>query len=154
MASVDIDPGQAARRDWMSLLAKAERSALEAAWTGLADKPDWQWLRKPETGLVMVRGRAGGTGAAFNLGEMTVTRCALRTDAGHSGHAYVAGRDREHARLAALFDALLQDEARRSALTEAVLTPIAEAHAAGRRQRDAETAATKVEFFTMVRGED
>ena len=68
-------------------------------------------LRGPEAGLVMVRGRAGGGGAPFNLGEMTATRCTVRTEAGFVGHAYVAGRNERQAELAALADALLQDPA-------------------------------------------
>ena len=67
-------------------------------------------IRPPETGLVMLRGRMGGTGGAFNLGEATVTRCAVRTAKGHEGHAYVMGRNHGHAKIAAVCDALLQDE--------------------------------------------
>ena len=144
----------APRRDWMALLARAAPADLEAAWAAEPEKPDWQWLRKPETGLVMVRGRAGGTGQAFNLGEMTVTRCVLVTGPGHSGHAYVAGRDRRHAELAALFDALLQDDPRQARLRRTVLTPLRRKQDAAAGERAALAAETRVDFFTMVRGED
>ena len=100
----------------------------------------------------MVRGRTGGTGAPFNMGEMTVTRCALRLETGEVGHAYVQGRDKAHAERAALVDALMQGP-RAAELREAVLAPLAEAEAAARRGRAARAAATKVDFFTMVRGE-
>ncbi len=93
----------------MGVLARAARDELEAAWETLEPRPAYDRLRPPETGMVMTRGRAGGTGRRFNLGEMTVTRCALRLDSGEMGIAYVAGRDRRHAELAALFDALMQD---------------------------------------------
>jgi len=108
-------------------------------------------LRRPETGLVLVRGRAGGRGQQFNFGEMTVTRCAVQLDSGIVGHAYVGGRDRRHAELAALVDALLQDTVHAPALLAGVIEPLA-AEAAARRLRKArEAAATKVEFFTVAR---
>ena len=138
----------------MGLLAKAALEDLESAWSALDEKPSWRWLRKPETGLVMLRGRAGGTGQAFNLGEMSVTRCVLVTEAGHTGHAYVAGSDSRHAELAALFDALLQDEARQSTLDEALLTPLKRKRQEAEHGRAEAVASSKVEFFTMVRGED
>lgn len=138
----------------MAVLAKAAPEDLEAAWSGVAAKPDWRWLRKPETGLVMVRGRAGGSGQPFNLGEITVTRCVLVTGDGHTGHAYVAGRDHRHSELAALFDALLQDDAQHDGLCAAVLDPLQDKQARQAACRATEAAATKVDFFTMVRGED
>ncbi|MDR9485134.1 MULTISPECIES: phosphonate C-P lyase system protein PhnG [Sediminimonas] len=143
-----------ARKTWMSLLAKAPPKALGQLWddTGLA--PDFTWLRAPEIGSTMVQGRMGGTGAPFNLGEMTVTRCALRlTDGGTVGHAYVQGRDKTHARIAALIDALMQT-ALADRLQAEVLDPLATAMDERRRTRAAKAAATKVDFFTMVRGED
>ena len=147
------------RGAWMSVLAKSDPEDLARAWKDLAEKPKWRWLRRPETGLVMVRGRAGGTGSAFNLGEMTVTRCAIVTEdgdggRGFTGQGYLAGRDRRHAELAAIFDALLQDAGRRPALEEQILKPLAERLAVRRREASAKSAATKVDFFTLVRGED
>lgn len=142
------------RQYWMGVLAKAPTGALQAAWDGLADKPGYRLLRAAETGMVMVRGRAGGDGDRFNLGEMTVTRCAVQVEGGATGYGYVAGRERRRAELAALFDALLQDEARRPALEAAVVAPLAETQAAARRAAAVKAASTRVEFFTMVRGED
>jgi alpha-D-ribose 1-methylphosphonate 5-triphosphate synthase subunit PhnG len=65
------------RPDWMALLARAPIPVLEAALVPHSVASP-RWLRAPETGLMMVQGRAGGTGERFNLGEVTVTRCALR----------------------------------------------------------------------------
>lgn len=138
------------RRAWMGLLARARPERLAEL---LGDMPAHALVRPPETGAVMVRGRAGGRGAAFNLGEVTVTRCTVRLESGAVGHAHVQGRDKPHATRAAIVDALMQgDEA--AATRARVLAPLtdeAEARAALRR---AKAAATKVEFFTMVRGED
>lgn len=139
------------RRAWMGLLARAEPARL-AALLG-ADLPEHVVLRAPEIGAVMVRGRVGGAGDAFNLGEMTVTRCSLRLASGVVGHAYVQGRDRDHARQAALVDALMQT-GRAAEIEARVLAPLAAEETARRSARAARAAATKVEFFTMVRGED
>ena len=142
------------RRDWMGLLARAPADRLADRLAALMpDEPQAAYLRPPEIGTVMVRGRIGATGAAFNLGEMTVTRCSLRLATGEVGHAHVQGRSRDHARRAALIDALMQTP-RASEVQARILTPLAEAEAAARSLRAAKAAATKVEFFTMVRGED
>lgn len=148
------DDANTGRRHWISVLAKAERAELESAWARLSPHPAYRLLRQPETGLVMVRGRIGGTGDGFNLGEMTMTRCAVRMDQGAAsttGFSFVAGRDHRHAELAAVFDALLQDPERGNELRRVLIEPLAETQQARRRRRAAETAATRVEFFTMVR---
>ncbi len=139
------------RKDWMGLLARAPEALLEQLWASVGIEVAHAWLRPPEAGAVMVRGRAGGTGAPFNLGEMTVTRCALRLGGGQVGHAYVAGRSHEKARIAALCDALMQDDDRAAAVRDAVLGPLAEAAAEAREALAAKAAATRVEFFTLAR---
>jgi alpha-D-ribose 1-methylphosphonate 5-triphosphate synthase subunit PhnG len=144
------DASPLARKTWMATLSKADPARLAALMPHL---PPHAILRQPEIGAVMVRGRVGGTGAAFNLGEMTVTRCVLRLATGETGHAYVQGRSKSKARQAALVDALMQGP-RAAAVRAAVLDPLAEALAEAARTRAAKAAATKVEFFTMVRGDD
>ena len=142
-----------ARQRWMSVLAKAPADRLAALWSDLGDSPDWSYLRRPETGMVMLRGRAGGSGQRFNLGEMTMTRCSVRLPDGRVGHGYVAGRRQDHATTAALVDALMQDEAARPALEAAIIEPLTLEADAKRDIAARKTAATKVDFFTMVRGE-
>src|ERR1700759_4703022 len=112
-----------ARRRWMSILARADTQELGTLLRA-ADPPDYTVLRGPETGLVMVRGRAGGGGAPFNLGEMTVTRCTLRTETGFIGHAYIAGREQRRSELAALADALLQDQNMAADIETRVIAPL------------------------------
>lgn len=141
---------QIARQARMGLLARACPARLAAL---LSDPPASEWLRKPEVGSVMVRGRTGAVGAPFNLGEMSVTRCSLQLADGRVGHAYVQGRDKDHATRAALVDALMQG-AEAAQIDAAVLAPLAAEEAARRTARAARAAATKVEFFTMLRGED
>ncbi len=143
-----------ARRRWMSVLAQARPWELEAAWEALAEQPSYRFVRRPEVGLVMVRGRAGGTGVRFNLGEMTVTRCTIELHSGAIGHAYVGGRSVRHAELAALLDAFLQDPARRGAVEASVITPLETAARERRAAARARSAATQVEFFTLVRGDE
>jgi alpha-D-ribose 1-methylphosphonate 5-triphosphate synthase subunit PhnG len=140
----------------MAVLAQASPDELEGRWRAVATAPPppHRMLRPPETGLVMVRGRAGGTGARFNVGEMTVTRCAVELEGGAVGVAYVRGRDRRHAELAAVLDALLQDPARRDDLEHAVVVPLAAAQTARRRAAAERVAPSRVEFFTLVRGDD
>ncbi|WP_411278363.1 phosphonate C-P lyase system protein PhnG [Falsiroseomonas sp.] len=140
----------APRRRWMGILARASAAEIERHLAGLPPPPRHARLRGPETGLVMVRGRAGGDGAPFNLGEMTVTRCAVRLPDGRVGHAYVAGRDARQAELAALVDALLLDEAARPAVEAAVIAPLAAAQQARREEQARRAAATRVQFFTMT----
>lgn len=142
----------AARRRWMRLCALADRERLEAATAG-TDTAAARWLRPPETGLVMVRGRIGGGGAPFNLGEMPVTRCSVALPGGAVGHAYVAGRDPRKAKAAALVDALMQDPARAERLERELIAPLAAALAARDAAQDRKTAATRVDFFTLVRGD-
>jgi alpha-D-ribose 1-methylphosphonate 5-triphosphate synthase subunit PhnG len=140
------------RRDWLSCLAKAGHDRLIAFAAPYAGTGH-EILRPAEIGTVMVRGRIGATGAPFNLGEMTVTRCSLRLASGEVGHGHVQGRSKEAARLAALVDALMQTSAAPE-VRAAVLVPLMHDHDHARSSRAAKAAATKVEFFTMVRGED
>ena len=143
-----------ARRAALAALAAADLAALDAAWAALAPQPAWRWLRRPETGLLMVRGRAGGSGAPFNLGEVPVTRCAVALDDGPAGFGWVMGRVPRKAWLVAVFDALWQRPERRAEVEAAVIAPARVARADADRTRRAETAATRVDFFTLVRGED
>lgn len=144
------DTSLAARKTWMAMLAKARPDRLAAL---MPDLPPHSVLRQPEIGAVMVRGRIGSTGAAFNLGEMTVTRASVRLASGEVGHAWVQGRDKSHALRAAAVDAMMQTDAATD-LTASILLPLAAEARSARAARAAKAASTRVEFFTMVRGED
>lgn len=146
-------PEVAARRAAMALASAATLAELRDALARTGLPAEAEDLRAPETGLVMTRGRIGGDGRAFNLGEATVTRAAVRLPGGETGFAYHLGRDRPRARLAAILDAHWQNAQARPAV-DAALAIVAE-----RRERDAQArarrvAATRVNFFTLVRGED
>ncbi len=141
------------RAEWMGLLARSDPDALATRMTDLGPLQRHDWLRAPEVGSVMVQGRTGGVGAPFNLGEVTATRCALRLADGSEGHAFVQGRSRDHAARAAQIDALMQgpqaDDVRRI-----VLEPLAALEAERRDTIARKAEATRVNFETLVRGED
>ena len=147
-------PSPESRRAAMGVLARAQRAELEAPLAAYWPNLDCRVLRQPETGLVMLRGRVGGDGAAFNLGEATVSRAVIELPTGERGYGQVLGRDREHARLAAILDALWQKPEASGVVETAVIQPIRARLAAEASRNSAETAATRVDFFTLVRGED
>lgn len=146
------------RPQWMALLARAPLPLLEQALLPHQVGRRCVWLRRPETGLYMVQGRAGGSGERFNLGELTVTRCALRsvnTEDGDSelpvGVAYVLGRNHRQAELAAVADALLQEAAPYDALAQSLLAPIRQHLALEQALHQAQAQSTRVDFFTVAR---
>jgi alpha-D-ribose 1-methylphosphonate 5-triphosphate synthase subunit PhnG len=140
------------RADALRLLALAEPTRLDAVMQSLGPEPAHEVLRPAETGLVMVQGRVGGGGGAFNLGEASVSRASVRLKTGEEGHGYCLGRDSGKARQIALCDALFQRDP--ASVTSTVLVPLATELAAADARRRAETAATQVDFFTLVRGDD
>jgi len=140
------------RKAAIDTLSAASAATLEGLWKQLGIVPEYRLVRGPETGLVMIRGRAGGGGQPFNLGEATVTRATVRLASGEVGHSYALGRDGEKAVRAALLDALWQRDPQR--IEAEVLAPLRSAADAADATMRAETAATRVNFFTMVRGDD
>ena len=141
-----------ARQAWIAILAKSSVVDLEQQVKTLGKLPPYTFLRQPEVGLTMVRGRAGGTGEVFNLGEMTVTRCVVKIlDA--TGFGYVGGRSKHHAELAAVCDGLLQQDRWFSQVQEQVIKPLQIKIGDRQQKQQKQTEATKVEFFTMLRGE-
>ena len=144
--------GQARRKAVMAVLADSATAEIAGhlATIALHDHED---LREPENGLVMVRGRVGGDGAPFNLGEATVSRAAVRLSTGEVGFGYALGRDREKARLIALCDAMVQSTELAGAIEAQVVTPLRAAMIERRNRKAEEAAATRVDFYTLVRGE-
>jgi alpha-D-ribose 1-methylphosphonate 5-triphosphate synthase subunit PhnG len=152
MNVTDQTTKQARRKAAMTVLAHSDTSEIADHLERIA-LPGHEMLREPENGLVMVRGRIGGDGAAFNLGEATVSRAAVRLASGEVGFGYTLGRDREKARMIALCDALVQSVEFAGPVEANVITPLRAAMLARRQQKAAQTAATRVDFYTMVRGE-
>ncbi|PSH56478.1 phosphonate C-P lyase system protein PhnG [Phyllobacterium sophorae] len=152
---IDADlPTTPQRADWLGILSRSHAGDLDALTAGIVAAVSFEWLRQPHVGLVMVRGRAGGTGQVFNLGEMTVARASIRLADGTLGHGYVQGRDKRQAQLAAIVDALLQQPDRHEEIIAKVIEPLRQTEQARRIEKSRKAASTKVEFFTMVRGEN
>lgn len=143
-----------ARQARLSTLAAADGAELLHLWEGLGIDPACEMVRGPEIGLIALRGRIGGGGAPFNFGEATVTRATVRLESGAVGHSVALGRDRRKAKLIAILDALAQDAEMESKIDAGIIRPLLKSQADRDALRREETAATKVDFFTMVRGED
>ena len=152
MSATDQGGKQARRKAAMTVLAHADAAQIARHLDAMA-LPPYENLREPENGLVMVRGRIGGDGAPFNLGEATVSRAAVRLATGEGGFGYTLGRDRQKARMIALCDALVQSDEFADAVEADVLAPLRAVLVAIQDRRAAETAATRVDFYTLVRGE-
>ena len=146
-------PEQTARQAWLAVLSRATLAQLERLAPSADTLPRLHQVRPPEIGMVMLRGRVGGTGNPFNLGEASVVRCAVRLGDGPLGVSYALGRNKRRAELAALIDALLQDPAQHDDVHQTVIAPLAQTQAQARDAKQRAAAGSKVEFFTLVRGE-
>jgi alpha-D-ribose 1-methylphosphonate 5-triphosphate synthase subunit PhnG len=154
-----LPEAQRIRQRRMAALALADEKALEAAATRIFDSFSYTFLRRPEAGLIMLEGRAGNSGQRFNLGEMLITRCVVRletqdNEAITEGYAFIQGNRPRHAELAAVFDALLQLDDWAESLERSLIEPLMVEREKQLQKRAAETARTRVDFFTLVRGED
>jgi len=148
------DEGAAGRQRLLSVLAKAPGGELLACWKRTGLDPSVELLRGPESGLVALQGRAGGTGQPFHVGEVSATRVTVRIGTGHVGHAMISGRDSRKAQLVAVIDALAQDPAQAGLIEREIVAPLERLASEADAKLRGETAATRVNFFTMVRGED
>ena len=141
------------RPAWLALLAQAPRHTLAAHATPVLADHTFHWLRRPETGLSMVRARVGNGGDRFNVGEATVTRCVVThqppSGPATAGVGYVLGRDEERAAWVARLDALLQVPALHPVLAQAVLAPLAAALAQQRAADAARADTSRVQFYTL-----
>lgn len=130
----------------MAVLARASASEIESLSGAL---PHYELLRGPEHGLTMVRGRAGGDGAAFNLAEATLTRCSVTLTDGTIGHCWRLGRDARAAELAAALDALLQGSEAME-WHRRVVTPLRRMQEETTARELRRAAATAVQFATLA----
>lgn len=145
------------RQHWMSVLAHSPASEVAEQWQSLNLEPEYHLIRPPEVGLLQVQGRMGGEGCRFFIGDVTVTRAVVQlsgADNNGYGYGYVIGRDKAHAELSALIDALLQQPTQHAWLQARLIAPLHKQLSARRERRAQEVAASQVDFFTLVRGED
>ncbi|MBY4951583.1 MULTISPECIES: phosphonate C-P lyase system protein PhnG [unclassified Pantoea] len=145
---------QTARQHWLSVLAHSEARQLEAHWQPLRITTDFERIRPAETGLTRLQARMGGSGKRFVMGDATVTRAVVKLHNGTLGFSYVLGRDKAHAERCALIDALLQQPETQALLQEKLIAPLAALREEQRQLRAREIASSKVDFFTLVRGDN
>lgn len=142
------------RQQWLAVLAHSSASALAEHWQALHLAPRFSLIRPAEIGLTRLMARMGASGKRFVMGDATVTRAVVRLEDGTLGYSYVLGRDKAHAERCALIDALLQQPQTHALLTEKVITPLAALREEQRQLRAREIASSKVDFFTLVRGDN
>ncbi|MGX5056278.1 phosphonate C-P lyase system protein PhnG [Enterobacter asburiae] len=142
------------RQRWMRVLAHCQPAALRERMNALGLAPDYDTIRAPEIGLVQIQARMGGTGQRFFAGDATLTRAAIRLNSGTLGYSYVLGRDKAHAERCAVIDALLQEPPHFQTLMETLIAPLEADRAARVASRQAEVNTSRVDFFTLVRGDN
>jgi alpha-D-ribose 1-methylphosphonate 5-triphosphate synthase subunit PhnG len=145
---------QSTQQRWMAAIAFASETLLENAWASLDSQPAYRLLRPVEIGMTLLRGRIGGSGSAFNFGEATMTRAAVALEGGEQGFAYLLGRKARKAELAAVFHAMLQNPGQRAVIEARVIEPAEAARRDMIAAEQAAIAATRVNFATLVRGND
>ncbi|MGD9425182.1 phosphonate C-P lyase system protein PhnG [Pantoea sp. NSTU24] len=145
---------QTDRQRWLSVLAHSNAAMLETHWQALNLQPVFTLVRPAEIGLTRLQARMGATGNRFVMGDATVTRAVVQLQDGTLGYSYLLGRDKAHAERCALLDALLQQPETRPLLEEKIITPLAAWRDEQRQLRAREIASSKVDFFTLVRGDN
>jgi len=145
---------QTDRQRWLSVLAHSSAALLETHWQALNLQPAYTLIRPAEIGLTRLQARMGATGKRFVMGDATVTRAVVQLGDGTLGYSYLLGRDKAHAERCALLDALLQQPETRPLLEEKIITPLAAWRDEQRQLRAREIASSKVDFFTLVRGDN
>jgi alpha-D-ribose 1-methylphosphonate 5-triphosphate synthase subunit PhnG len=140
---------QTARRRWLRVLALTPGDALHGIADARLAGESFTWLRRPESGLVMAQARAGNTGERFNLAEVTVSRCVVRSRYKTVGVGYALGRDLDRIETIAKLDALLQTPRWRAELDAAVVAPLAAALAATETRERLDAESTRVAFYAL-----
>lgn len=142
------------RQDWIKILSNSQYENIAQLWQQTGIKADYQTIREPEIGLVQIQGRIHGKGKRFYIGDATITRCVIKLDNNHYGYSYLLGRDKTKSILCAVIDGLLQSENYKEQIINTVIEPLREIYLNIRKHNHDMTQTTKVDFFTLVRGED
>jgi alpha-D-ribose 1-methylphosphonate 5-triphosphate synthase subunit PhnG len=142
------------RRQWMAVLAHSLPQELESRWAELELAPVYQVIRQPETGLVQIQARMGATGQRFFAGDATLTRAVVQLSCGLYGYSFLLGRNKAHAERCAIIDALMQDKTHFQTLQETLIAPLAANREQRLAKRRAEVNGSRVDFFTLVRGDN
>ena len=139
------------RPEWISIFSKTNESLLKNSLDHINFKENYDVLLGPEIGSIMIQGRAGGSGDKFNLGEATLTKCIVKFQE-KTGYSYHLGRNLIKSEYGAILDALMQIESYHSKL----LMYVKEFQEEIQKEKTkiiAGSSESKVDFFTMVRGD-
>jgi len=145
---------QQQRQRWISVLARADFADLQQHWHATGINSKFTPIRPAEIGLSQVQGRIGATGRKFNMGDVTISRAVIQLESGEMGYSYVQGRNKQHAEVAAIIDGLMQTEQHNEQLEHQLIQPLAAIKSAQEQARNNAVSSSKVDFFTLVRGED
>ena len=139
------------RQAWLRLFALSSDQELEniVRISGLESR--CSVIAEPEVGIVTVRSRISGNGAKFNIGDACVTKCEVLLDQQTKGYATVLGGRARRAKLVAILDAAMAAQIGEPLFT--MVQQLAEAQVLRVAHRRFKAAETKVDFFTMVRGD-
>ncbi len=141
------------RKNALSILAKSALSNIVECWDSVDIDPVFSFLKKPEVGMVMVRAKAGGDGQQFNMGEMTVTRCVIQLDSKEIGYGYTSGRNPKKSKIIAVIDACFQVNTLNKTIENNIISPLENILMEKESKQKNKVDSSKVDFFTMVRGE-
>ena len=141
------------RKQWLSYLATADENYLISLWDNLNMKIEYNWLREPEIGSIMVQGKAGATGDNFNVGEVTITRGSLNVDEKIQGNGSVQGKKKYKTKMSVLGNPLIKTE-KKKIIKRNIIDKLIKYKNNKRNEILSKTEATKVDFFTLVRGEN
>lgn len=143
----------ARRQHWMSVLARADWADIEHRWKSVGIDLPYTILREPEIGLAQIRGKMANKGDVFNVGDTTITRASVQFKNDVVGHCYTMGRNLDKALTCAVIDGVLQHDQHNQVVMDAVIAPLQQAFIEKRKHRKQEIETSKVDFFTLVRGD-
>ena len=138
------------RSHWLKVLALTPGGTLRNTLGPLIDGESFSLLRRPEVGLVMAQARIGNTGERFNLAEVTVCRCVVRSRLRTAGVGYCIGRDLGKVELIARLDALFQTTEWHDRLRSGLLCTLETLLTQHRRDEREAAESSRVRFHELV----
>ena len=144
----------AERQRRMSILARASYQDVLTLWNKNPIELEYSIIREPEIGMVQIRGKMGNVGDKFNVGDATMTRASVLLETGEIGHCYMLGRNVKQALLASRIDAVMQIEKYKDMLNIQIINPLENIYKTTKQKQKKEAQTSKVDFFTLERGEE
>ena len=142
------------RRERLAVLARTEALEINRLWEKLGIDVNFRRLKGPVSGLIALHGRIGGGGDPFQFGEATLSRAVIELETGEIGYGQALGRDLAKVERCAVIDALAQNPEHAHQIETELIAPLRDQLIEADDSAREKVAATKVDFFTLVRGED